>query len=182
MTQKDYLRFSHDKYLGRFEFNDFKIAAEKLEKIVKTSRNPVDSEVFICDSHTYTNIELSGSIEERKTALKQREQYPLSELDRTVWDKAYKLQLTLTLPQAKEPFMVCLDYNKNEKNRLFFYGQELDEKTYQDIMEQFHKRGLLYKLGNGFEKISELRFAGAISNLHKQLAISNLCDKTMDFL
>jgi len=166
MNQNDYLRFSQDKYIGRFKLDDFKSAAEQLEKIVKSFRSPVDSRVLTCeDSHTYNWSNVSIPTKEGTAALNQRQEYALADVDNVVWDKSYKLQLTMKLPEAKEPFMVCLTHDKDKKNKLFFYGQVLDEQTHHAIMDRFHKRGLLYKLGDGFEKVSTLNILVAMSRL-----------------
>ena len=166
MKQNDYLRFSYDKYLGRFGLNEFKEVAEQLEEIVNASRNPIDSRVLTCEnSYTYKWSNVSILTEEKKEALKQRKEYSLVEVDGAVWDRSYKLQLTMKLLESKEPFMICLTHDKGEKNRLFFYGQSLDEQTYHTIMNRFHKRGFLYRLGDGSSKPSDLGLALAIAML-----------------
>ena len=161
------LRFSYDKILGKFGFNDFKVIGEQLEGIVKASRNSVDSKVLTCeDSRTYNWSGVSILSKEVETALQSRQEYSLAEVDKVIWDKSYKLQLNLCAPETKESFMVCFRYDRNEKNRLFFYGQSLDEKTYHGLMNQFHKKGLFYRLGDGFSKPSELQTMLAMSKLH----------------
>jgi hypothetical protein len=160
-TKQNYMfRFSYDKYFGRFGLSEFKEIGEQLENIIKSSRNLVDSTVFICeDIHTYNRTNISpinrSFFNIRKEALKQRKKYPLFELNNGVWKRSYKSELIIRLPESKDNFMFCLTNDNNEANRLCFYGQDIDEANYNAILNKFNKRGILYRLGDGFSKISD---------------------------
>lgn len=149
-------RFSHDKLFGIFKLEQFKRTAKELESIINASRSHVDSFVLTCeDEDTYDWSKVSFIMDLVDKALEQRKKYFLREFNQEIWDRSFRSQLTMAVDNQKD-FRVSLIHDKGEENRLFFYGRGLDEGTYNSIMGRFHKRGLLYRLGDGHEKPSRL--------------------------
>ena len=145
----DEFRFSHDRYFGRFGLDEFKRTAEELESIVNVSRSHVDSFVLTCeDQDTYDWSKVSFIMDLVDKALEQRKKYFLKEFNQEIWDRSFRSQLTMAVDNQKD-FRVNLIHDKGEENRLFFYGGGLDNRTYKNIMNRFHKRGWLYRLSNG---------------------------------
>ena len=163
----DSFRFSHDRYFGGFGLDEFKRTARELRLIADASRSHVDSFVLTCeDKNTYDWSKVSFAMEEVNRALEQRKKYSLRDVNEEVWNRTFKLENFMKIPNDEEVFMICLSHDKAEKNRLFFYGQGLDEKTYENVMSRFHKRGLLYRLGDGLWKPSRLMGGIINSGLH----------------
>ncbi|HEB47046.1 MAG TPA: hypothetical protein ENI22_01090 [Candidatus Pacearchaeota archaeon] len=163
----DGFRFSHDKLFGIFRLEQFKRTAKELESIINATRSHVDSFVLTCeDKNTYDWSKVSFAMDEVNKALEQRKRYSLGEVDEEVWNRALQLENFMKIPNDKEVFMVCLTHDKAEENRLLFYGQGLDERTYENVMNRFHKRGWLYTLGNGHGKPSRLMRGIIDSGLH----------------
>ena len=164
----DSLRFSHDKYFGRFSFEEFKKNSIELEKVIKASRNVDSSKILTCeDIDTYKWSNVSVFMDEVEKALKNRKEYSIPEFNEEIWNRAYDIQLTIKTPSRDDNFMVCLSHDKIENKRLFFYGQNLDEGIYKGITETFNKPGFLYKIGDGFHKPSEFSLFAALMSLSR---------------
>ena len=156
MHKNEYLplKFSRDKYFTNISLDEFKSAAGKLEDIIKSSRGSAHSVVSVCEN---INDYLNSGVIPAESCSWQQTNYSLDKVDQNLWDKSYSLGIKITLPGKENSFAVYLGYDKGEKKRLFFYGQSLDQKTYDAIKNEFGKIGLFYKVGDGQAKHSDFR-------------------------
>lgn len=163
-------RFSHEKmpegFLRRtpnFTYQEFRDNVMALYGAVQ-SIQPVNAEIIsIEDLDVYRWSTVTTISDDKTEAMKKRITTPLSDLDENLWNRAFGIELNM---QAKDLFMICLAQDRHaEPEKLFFYGQDVDGKTYKRVMEMFHKEGSSYVLGNGRHKISEFNAALAMSHL-----------------
>jgi len=154
--EKYSLKFSHDKYFKAVSFDEFRKTATDLDEIVRGNRGGVETIIVTCEDPTTCNYSTTPFwSEEIEEALSHRKEYSLDKFTPEVWDRSYDVQLTIRLPNDKEPFMVCASVDKTADNkRLKFYGQALDKQTHGEIMERYHNRSMSYRLGDGMGKIS----------------------------
>jgi len=158
---KSQFRFSYDQRFRKVSFGKFlKIARELCEAVVSI-RNSVDITVITSEDHrTYDYSTVTFMSDEITEALKGRKEYPFDRFTQNVWDRSFNVQVTLKDKKDPKPFMICLSCNKHaDAKRIMFYGQCLDETTYQRVVSKFRHPTLLYSIGEGFEKSSDFNVA-----------------------
>lgn len=153
-------RFSLDKWiLGRFSYDEFMHAAEKVIRIVTETHPNLHVEVRTCEdmrTHLLNQVTLTSD-EVVAEALAARPQYTLTEFTGPVWERAFDVELSLRDPTATERhFMILLSINRHEEPRsLRFYMQGIEEGLRKQIERQFARPNHYYKIGDGFPRSSE---------------------------
>ncbi len=152
----DGFRFSHDKWLGKVSFEDFLTTAKKLAEIVFNSRSTANTEVSTAeDRATYNYTTVTFFSDEVTEGMKNKKSYTLDELTQEIWNRSFDVRMSLFDDKDSKPFMICISCDKYaDARRIRFYGQCLDEKTYQDVTEEFYHSSFWYKLGDGYSKPS----------------------------
>ncbi|MDP3725697.1 MAG: hypothetical protein Q8R36_00695 [bacterium] len=157
--REDGFRFSHNKRFKIVSFEEFLATARTLCDTVSAIRSSVDIEVVTAEDHeTYNYTTTTFWSEEIREALEKRKQYSLDELTQEVWDRSFDVQVSLKTvrdEQNPEPFMVCVSCDKYaDAKRMKFYGQCLDERTHQEVVNKFRRWSLSHGIGDGMGKIS----------------------------
>ncbi len=152
----DYIGFSRDKRFSATTFADFFKSANKLVEIVQGVRPFAKVELLVCeDPWTHNFSTVSFESDEVTAALKNRKTYALDQFTGEVWDRSFKVNLVIKDDTDPKPFMICLSCDRqSDVGRIMFYGQCLDQRTYEQILDVFAKSSLFYKIGDGFPKTS----------------------------
>lgn len=154
-------RFSHDKRFNKVSFQEFLATARALSHTVSTHRSSVDVKIITAEDHTtydYTTTTFWWDVIEE--ALKSRKRYSVDDLTQEVWGRSFDVQLTLRDKQDPKPFMICMSCDKHAAaKRIQFFGQGLDEQTYQAVVGEFRRSSLSHSIGDGTRKISNFNLA-----------------------
>ena len=160
MSQNGF-RFSHDKRTLPVTFEEFLATAKKLQETLFLTRCHLDVYVFTAeDPLTYDYTTTTYWSEEIEAGLKHRKQYSFDDLTQEIWDRSFEVQISLHDALDPEPFMVCLSCDKHgDGKRIRFYGQCLDERTHQAVIQEFSRPTLEYQIGDGMTKTSLFNMA-----------------------
>lgn len=153
---QDGLRFSRDKRFKRVSFEEFLATARALCETVSAVRSSLDTRVVTAEDHTtYNYSTVTFLSKERMEALGNRKHYSLDELTQDVWDRSFDVRVILRDEHDPRPFMICVSCDKyDDAKRMKFYGQCLDGRTYQQVVDGFRRSSFSHRIGDGMSKIS----------------------------
>ena len=164
--ENDRERFSIDNLLKPVSFKQYKKNAERLESSLKEIYPDLSSKILITtngrDYHTGGSVTIDAL--EAEEARKRRQEYSLDEFNENLWNKSFRTDLIITDEQDDNSYMVSMLNEKRSPKSLFFYGQQLDEKS-KDILQDFKRTNLFQKLGDGFPQTSYFSFMQAYSRI-----------------
>ena len=131
--------FSRENRFHEVLLEEFLSTARKLYQAASLAKKSLNVKVIATEdiaAYNYSKITLwTDGIED---GLKSKQYYSLDNLTQEVWNRAFYVQVAFHGKQGANPFMVCLSCDKNANaKQMEFYGQHLDEKTYQAITRQF---------------------------------------------
>ena len=157
MKQRDGFRFSRDKRFRKVSFEEFLSTAKRLHETIAATCSTASVEVFTAeDFSTYNYTTVTFWSEEIRTILEQKKKYALDELTREVWDRSLDVQITWRDEKNQKSFMICMSCDKYaDIRRIRFYGQGLDEKTYDTVNRNFRRTSWSYGISDGRGKISD---------------------------
>lgn len=136
--------------------------AKYLDKIITSSKGDSLSPIEILAHHDEgDNFIGSHTIltEDIINANNRRTSYSIDNYSKDVWDKSFDVGIYFRTKTYDDSFMVTLASEYQERDRLKFYGQCLDENLVKIIKDEFYKSKILsYSLGDGYDRPNPDKF------------------------
>ena len=174
-NSEDMIRFSYVRQgpwrvFGKFSYEEFMKYAQKLAKITEKFHGSMTKKVFGftdyldcaeahflssgCGQTSYSGNDTRAALDRLDEVCDKRVRIPLEEFSHSQYNELIDPSFFLNTPKENNSLMVCLS-TENNKRRIEFYGQCLTSDSFVAIAKEFHKPGVTYWLGDGYEDLRE---------------------------
>ena len=158
---RDSIRFSIDNLFTRVSLTQFMGLATKLDEAMHEANPNIATTVLVTtvaeDYHTWGSVTVPHP--QASEAAARRERYELSEVDESVWERAYKTSVIIDDDTRKDAYLILMSTELRQPRSIMFYGHGLDEISYQKLESLKEETGLLQTIGRGFPPTSSFNQA-----------------------